>query len=104
MTTESLPLPALHPSASGITQRTVRRAQLRLIVPLSDTTIYDMEIRGEFPRRFYLTSKCVVWDLSEVEQWLAARRAESDAARIQRAPDPDVRKRKRRPLKTALAT
>ncbi|MBK7727134.1 MAG: AlpA family phage regulatory protein [Gammaproteobacteria bacterium] len=54
-------------------QRAVRRRELRKIVPLADTTIYEMERRGEFPRRFYLTSKCVVWDLDEVEQWLTAR-------------------------------
>ena len=36
--------------------RMVRRTQLREIVPLSDTTIYEMEQRGEFPRPFYLTS------------------------------------------------
>ncbi|MBB3990052.1 helix-turn-helix transcriptional regulator [Croceicoccus naphthovorans] len=47
--------------------RTIRRHELRQIVPLADTTIYDMEQRGEFPQRFYLTSRCVVWDLAEVE-------------------------------------
>lgn len=31
--------------------RFVRRAELRLIVPLADTTIYDMECKGEFPQR-----------------------------------------------------
>ena len=36
--------------------RMVRRTQLREMVPLSDTTIYEMEQRGEFPRPFYLTS------------------------------------------------
>ena len=43
--------------------RTVRRAELRRIVPLADTTIYELEQRGEFPRRFNLTARCVVWDL-----------------------------------------
>ena len=79
-------------------QRAVRRRELRKIVPLADTTIYEMERRGDFPRRFYLTSKCVVWDLHEVEQWLTARRAESHAGRVRRAPDPDVHSRKRRPV------
>ncbi|GHE76323.1 hypothetical protein GCM10019059_39520 [Camelimonas fluminis] len=46
-------------------KRTIRRHQLREIVPLADTTIYDMEQRGEFPQRFYLTSRTVVWDLGE---------------------------------------
>lgn len=37
-------------------KRTIRRSQLREIVPLADSTIYEMEQRGEFPRRFALTS------------------------------------------------
>jgi predicted DNA-binding transcriptional regulator AlpA len=47
-------------------KRTIRRGELRQIVPLADSTIYEMEQRGEFPRRFALTTRCVVWDLSEV--------------------------------------
>jgi prophage regulatory protein len=38
-------------------RRTIRRNELRLLVPLADTTIYEMEQRGEFPRRFNLTSR-----------------------------------------------
>jgi prophage regulatory protein len=79
-------------------RRTVRRAQLREIVPLADTTVYEMEQRGEFPRRFYLTPRCVVWDLGEVEAWVVARRQASDAAMIKRAPTPNVRKRRTRPV------
>lgn len=82
-------------------RRTIRRTELRQIVPLADTTIYDMERRGEFPRRFNLTARCVVWDLTEVEVWLAARREASDSAQLKRAPSPDVRQRKRRPVKAA---
>ena len=81
----------------------IRRAELRKIVPLSDTTIYDMERRGDFPRRFYLTSKCVVWDLDEVQQWLATRRQACEDARIERAPYPDVGVRRHRPIKPGLA-
>jgi prophage regulatory protein len=36
-----------------------------------------MEQRGEFPKRFYLTPHCPVWDLAEVNAWLAARQAEA---------------------------
>lgn len=82
-------------------RRTIRRTELRQIVPLADTTIYDMERRGEFPRRFNLTSRCVVWDLAEVEAWLDTRRQASDTAQLKRAPSPDVRQRKRRPVKAA---
>ena len=35
-------------------KRTIRRGELRQIVPLADSTIYEMEQRGEFPRRFAL--------------------------------------------------
>ncbi|WP_445206904.1 helix-turn-helix transcriptional regulator [Aminobacter sp. Piv2-1] len=80
-------------------KRTVRRPELRMIVPLADTTIYEMEQRGEFPRRFYLTSRCVVWDLAEVEAWIEERRQASNAERIKRAPAPDVRKRRTRPVR-----
>lgn len=82
---------------TGLT-RTIRRHELRLIVPLADSTIYDMEVRGEFPSRFYLTPRSVVWDLGEVEAWLRQRRADSDAGRVRKAPSPDVRLRKTRPL------
>jgi prophage regulatory protein len=80
--------------------RTVRRSQLREIVPLSDTTIYEMEQRGEFPRRFNLTPRCVVWDLAEVEAWVQARRNAASAGTLEIAPRPDVRSRKTRPVKS----
>ena len=99
--TQSAPTVSSVPAAAMQIRQTIRRAQLRQIVPLADTTIYDMERRGEFPRRFYLTTKCVVWDLAEVQAWLATRRQACEAARITRAPDPDVGKRKRRPLRSA---
>lgn len=80
-------------------RRTIRRAELRRIVPLADTTIYELEQRGEFPRRFNLTARCVVWDLEEVETWLDERRHASDAAQISKAPSPDVRQRRSRPVR-----
>ncbi|HEY2355939.1 MAG TPA: AlpA family phage regulatory protein [Phenylobacterium sp.] len=77
--------------------RTVRRAELRRIVPLADTTIYELEQRGEFPRRFNLTARCVVWDLGEIEAWLVERRRASESAQLACAPYPDVSKRRTRP-------
>ena len=76
-------------------RKTIRRYQLREMVPLADSTIYEMEQRGEFPRRFALSPRCIVWDLSEVQAWLLARRAKP----IPRAQHPDVTKRKSRPVK-----
>lgn len=86
-------------TSTYVPKKTIRRHQLREIVPLADSTIYDMEQRGEFPQRFYLTSRCVVWDLAEVEAWLDARRRASQAKTIQRAPAPDVKLRRSRPVK-----
>lgn len=77
------------------TKRTIRRQQLREMVPLADSTIYEMEQRGEFPRRFALSPRCVVWDLAEVEAWLASRRSMP----ITRAEPPDVRQRRSRPVR-----
>jgi prophage regulatory protein len=95
---------ALHASAlthvtSHRFRRTIRRPQLRHIVPLADTTIYEMAQRGEFPRRFHLTPRCVVWDLAEVEAWIEERRRASEAGAIETAPSPDVRQRKGRPVR-----
>lgn len=94
------PLPVLPHIEVRHVVRTVRRSQLREIVPLSDTTIYEMEQRGEFPRRFHLAPRCVVWDLGEVEAWIQERRNASSAGSIQLAPGPDVRSRKTRPVKS----
>jgi prophage regulatory protein len=75
--------------------RMIRRHQLREMVPLADSTIYEMEQRGQFPRRFALSPRCVVWDLAEVEAWLALRRA----VPVDRAAAPNVRLRRKRPVK-----
>ena len=76
-------------------RRTIRRHQLHEMVPLADSTIYEMEQRGEFPRRFALSPRCVVWDLSEVEAWLLLRRSKP----LTPAPHPDVNRRRSRPVK-----
>ena len=75
--------------------RTIRRHELKQIVPLADSTIYEMEQRGDFPKRYALSPRCVVWNLAEVEQWLTERRARP----IDRARAPDVRQRRSRPVK-----
>lgn len=77
----------------------IRRSQLRRMVPLSDTTIYEMEQRGEFPRRFYLTARCAAWDLDEVMSWLQSRKVKSSENLKPQAPFPDVRLRRRNPIR-----
>ena len=82
------------PAAADYT-RTIRRHQLKEMVPLSDSTIFEMEKRGEFPRRYALSPRTVVWNLAEVEAWLEDRRTRP----IFRAQHVDVRDRRTRPVR-----
>ena len=52
----------------------INRKTLLARIPLADRTIYNMEKRGDFPRRIVLTSRNVAWDLAEVEQGIEARK------------------------------
>lgn len=80
-------------------RRTIRRKELHQIVPLAETTIYEMEQRGAFPQRFRLTTRCVVWDLSEVEAWIEDRKQSSRSEVERYANGPDVRLRRYRPVR-----
>ena len=44
----------------------INRKKLHAMIPLAERTIYNMEQRGEFPRRIALTSRNVAWDLTEI--------------------------------------
>ena len=80
--------------------RYVRREELRQIVPLADTTIYEMERRNEFPRRFYLTPRAPVWDLAEIEAWVKKRRLDTESGKTKHLAKL-VRRRSRRPVRKA---
>ena len=51
----------------------ILRAERKRLVPLSDTTVWRMERRGEFPRRISISDKRVAWRRSEIEAWLEKR-------------------------------
>ncbi len=53
----------------------INRKKLLAMIPLSERTIFNMEQRGEFPRRIALTSRNVAWDLTDVEEWIEARKS-----------------------------
>ncbi|MBS75983.1 MULTISPECIES: helix-turn-helix transcriptional regulator [Comamonadaceae] len=106
------PSPLPHPNTAGYDdipqfsaaaplpfRRTIRRHELHQIVPLAETTVYEMEQRGEFPKRFRLTPRCVVWDLEEVEAWIEERKRASRAAKSSTPVGPDVRRRLYRPVR-----
>jgi len=59
----------------------INRKTLLAMIPLSDRAIFNMEKRGDFPRRIVLTSRNVAWDLAEVENWIENRKQSSDQAR-----------------------
>ncbi|MFY9184436.1 MAG: AlpA family phage regulatory protein [Limnohabitans sp.] len=54
--------------------RLINRKTLLGMIPLSERAIYDMEQRGDFPRRIALTSRNVAWQLDEVEAWIQQRK------------------------------
>jgi prophage regulatory protein len=85
-------------AARPLLRRHIRRSELRQVVPLSDTTIYEMEKRNEFPRRIVLMPRVVVWDLAEVEAWMEQRRQDTNSGKAKASATVDVRKRKRRPV------
>lgn len=59
----------------------INKKTLLKIIPLSPRTIFNMEQRGEFPRRIALTSRNVAWDLAEVEEWIEERKSSGLQAR-----------------------
>lgn len=76
MSIQNLPSRELTPSEMRKPGRVlINRKQLRKIIPLCDRTIYNMEKRGEFPKRFTITARMVAWDLQEVEDWMEARKS-----------------------------
>ncbi|WP_339750486.1 AlpA family phage regulatory protein [uncultured Marinobacter sp.] len=70
------------------------------VVIVAETTIYDIERRGEFPPRFNLTPRCVVWDLEEVEAWIEKRKRRFRSGKAASTPGPDVRQRIARPVRS----
>jgi prophage regulatory protein len=74
-------------------KRTIRRKELVTKTGLSKTSIYNLEKEGKFPSHFMLTPRCAVWVESEVDDWLAERRAVPTA----HAPFPDQSLRRSRP-------
>ena len=52
----------------------INRKTLHAMIPLSERAIYDMEQRGDFPRRIALTSRNVAWELDEIEAWIQERK------------------------------
>lgn len=59
----------------------ISKKQLLAMIPLCERTIYNFEKQGKFPRRIAVSSRKVVWDLEEVETWIATCRQSGPATR-----------------------
>uniref|UniRef100_A0A2A4Z0N6 Transcriptional regulator n=1 Tax=OCS116 cluster bacterium TaxID=2030921 RepID=A0A2A4Z0N6_9PROT len=81
------------------TLRVIRKKELQKLIPLSNSTLYDLEKQGSFPRRFFLTPRCVVWKLSEILDWLDEQQRKSDDSELGKEHFPNVYKREYRPVK-----
>lgn len=64
------------------TNRTlIDKKTLLAMILLCERTIYNFEVNGRFPRRIAISSRKVVWDLAEVEEWIDACRGSGPAPR-----------------------
>jgi len=54
-------------------RRVVRKRELLKMIPLSDVTVWRMEKRGEFPKRFTLGGRAVGWFADEIDEWLDSK-------------------------------
>ena len=55
--------------------RAIRIKEVMQKVSLSQSTIYAMIAKGNFPSPFELTPGRVAWDEEEVDAWLATKKA-----------------------------
>ena len=60
-------------------ERIVREPERKAITGIGRTTAWELERRGEFPRRIELTGGRVGWRLSELQKWVRSRPAVVDS-------------------------
>jgi prophage regulatory protein len=58
----------------------LNRKQLREYVPYNTRYLLVLEAAGEFPLRIKLGARKVGWSLREIQEWIAAKKAERDAS------------------------
>lgn len=55
----------------------IDKKKLLDLIPLSSRTIFDLEKEGKFPRRFFITSRRVAWDLNEINEWVQEKKKQN---------------------------
>ncbi len=58
----------------------LRRPEVLARTGLSKSTLYALAAAGLFPKPVRLAARAVGWPEAEIDAWLAARKAERDAA------------------------
>lgn len=53
--------------------RIVRMKELKIIVGLSNATIYRLIQENKFPKQFHLSERTVGWRLSVIMEWINER-------------------------------
>jgi len=54
-----------------MTQSLINYKAVSKLTGLSRSTIYRIEMAGNFPKRISLSNRCVRWPLLEVEEWVS---------------------------------
>ena len=58
-------------------RRAIRITEVKAMTGMGRSTIYKMELCGQFPRRFKVSERLSVWFADEVSAWLERRAAET---------------------------
>ena len=60
-----------------VSDRLVKEKERREITQISRTTAWDLERKGQFPKRRRITPEghSIAWLLSELNEWVASREA-----------------------------
>lgn len=61
-------------------ERLLKLPQVRERVALSTSTIYDLMLRGEFPRPVKVGERAVAWPSSAIQNWIEQRIAAAGVA------------------------
>ena len=56
-----------------MSERIIRRPEVRKLTGYGNTSIYEMVKKGEFPRPISLGARAVGWLESEVDAWIQQR-------------------------------
>jgi prophage regulatory protein len=54
-------------------RRFIRLPEVRRLVPLSRSRIYELVAAHRFPAPYKLSQRASAWDAAEIQQWLAER-------------------------------